>query len=96
MGRYAYRVFAKSATARYCVLFNLQWQIIECQRLEPASDLRDAMMAALARLAADGWQAEGGHEFGFAFIRRGAERRLLILTERNPHDTRAQAFSPFI
>jgi hypothetical protein len=96
MGRYAYRVFAQSATTRYCVLFGLQWQVIECQRLEPASDLRDAMLAAIARLAAEGWQAEGSHEFGFVFVRRGGERRLLILTERDPHDTRAQTFSPFI
>jgi len=48
------------------------------------------MAAAIDRLASEGWQAEGSAEYGFVFIRRGDDRRLLMLTERDPQDTRAQ------
>jgi hypothetical protein len=95
MGRYRHRVYAKTTTARFCVVFGLQWQVFECVKLEPHTELEGAMIRALERLAAQGWRSEGGHEFGFVFIRRDAERRLLILTERDPHDSRPQSFSPF-
>jgi hypothetical protein len=32
---------------------------------------------------------------GFVFMRRGADRRLLTLTPRDPHDATAQSFNPF-
>ena len=82
-------------TPRYVVLWDLQWQVIDCQRLEPATDLSGPMAATIERLAADGWQAEGTAEYGFVFICREGERRLLTLTERDPYDTAAQSFSPF-
>jgi hypothetical protein len=53
------------------------------------------MAAALDRLEAEGWQAEGSAEYGFVFIRRDGERRLLALTPGDPYDTRPQSFSPF-
>jgi hypothetical protein len=95
MGRYRYKVYAQASTPRFCVVFGLQWQVLECVKVASAADLRAAMTAAIDRLRSEGWQAESGHEFGFVFIRRGNERRLLILTERDPHDTRPQSFSPF-
>jgi hypothetical protein len=58
-----------------------------CQHLEPAADLSGAMAATIERLEGDGWQAEGTAEYGFVFIRREGERRLLMLTERDPHST---------
>lgn len=63
-------------------------QVIEAQRLEPAVDLSGAMVDAIERLATDGWQIEAEPRFGFAFIRRASERRLLMLTPRDPHDHR--------
>jgi hypothetical protein len=53
------------------------------------------MAAALDRAAGEGWQAEGGVEYGFVFIRRESERRLLMVTPRDPRRTAEQAFSPF-
>jgi hypothetical protein len=95
MARYHHDVYAKSTTPRYCVTFDLQWKIIECQRLEPAADLGSAMTAAIQRLTAAGWQPESQPNFGFVFLNRDGARRLLILTERDPHDVRPQTFSPF-
>jgi hypothetical protein len=95
MARYHHNVYANSTTPRYLVIFDLQWKIIERQRLEACTDLRSAMTAAINRLTAEGWQPEGTADFGFVFLNRGGIRRLLILTERDPHDTRPQTFSPF-
>ena len=77
------------------VVWGLQWQLIDCQRLEPAADLSGAMAAAIERLEGDGWQAEATPEYGFVFVRRELERRLLMLTPRDPQDTSVQSFSPF-
>jgi hypothetical protein len=95
MGRYAFPAFKTAPTLRYVVPWDLQWHLIECQCLEPAADLSAAMRAAIARLEGDGWQAEATPEYGFVFIRRETERRLLMLTPRDPYSTTAQSFTPF-
>jgi len=95
MGRYSHLLYATSKTARFCVIFDLQWQVLESVRLDPATDLAAAVAAAIETQTLNGWQTEGGHEFGFVFLRRAGERRLLILTERDPFDRRPQSFSPF-
>jgi hypothetical protein len=77
------------------VLWDLHWRLLEVERREPAVDLSSAMAATIARLEVDGWQAEATPEYGFFFVRREAERRLLMLTPRDPHDAAAQSFSPY-
>ena len=96
MARYHHSVYAKSKTARYLVVFDLQWKIIECQRLEPLTDLSRAMTITIERLSEEGWLPEGEPRFGFVFLYRDGIRQLLILTERDPADTRPQAFSPWM
>jgi len=95
MGRYTFPAFTTSRQPRYVVLWDLHWQVLEVQRMEPAADLSVAMAAAIARLEDEGWQAEATAEYGFVFVRREAERRLLMLTERDPASTAAQSFNPF-
>jgi hypothetical protein len=95
MGRYRHQVYANDSVPRWVVVFGLQWQVIESQQLEAAADPYGAMVAAIERLGVDGWQIEAEPRFGFAFIRREGERRLLMLTPRDPHDTRPQSFNPF-
>jgi hypothetical protein len=95
VGRYRHKVFEAAKTPRYCVVFNLQWRVLASERFEPGADLSAAMTSAIERLTSEGWQAESSHEFGFVFLRRDGERRLLILTERDPYDARPQSFSPF-
>ena len=95
MGRYTYPAFNKAPTPRYVVLWDMHWHVLDCQRLEPATDLSVAMAATIARLAADGWQAEGSAQYGSVFVHRAGERRLLMLTERDPYSTTVQSFSPF-
>ena len=95
MARYHHNVYASAKTPRYLVLFDLQWKVIECRRLEPCADLHGALNILIDRLVGEGWQPECAVKFGFVFLNRNGVRRLLILTERDPHDSRPQAFSPF-
>ena len=95
MARYNHNVYAGAKAARYIVFFDLQWKVIECQRLEPCVDLAKSMTTALQRLTEEGWQAEHVPRSGFVFLNRSGTRRLLILTERDPYDTGSQTFSPF-
>jgi hypothetical protein len=95
MGRYSFPAFNKSPTPRYVVLWDLHWHALECQRLEPAADPSGAMAAAIERLEGEGWKAEATPEYGFVFVRRETERRLLAPTPRDPYDTTPQSFSPF-
>jgi hypothetical protein len=87
--------YQKASTPRYIVVFGLQWQIIDSQRIEPNADLLTAMTSAMQQLATDGWEAEGDARFGFVFIRRLDERRMLMLTPRDPFAMSQQSFDPF-
>jgi len=95
MGRYHHKVYGISTAPRWVAMFGLQWQVIESHRLEPGADLFGAMTATIERLAVQGWRAESEPRFGFVFIRKEIDRRLLMLTPRDPFDTRPQSFSPF-
>jgi hypothetical protein len=95
MARYTFPTFNKAPTPRYVVLWDMHWHVIDCQRLEPAADLSGAVAAAIDRLGSEGWEAEGSAVYGFVFIRRGDDRRLLTLTPRDSYDTARQSFSPF-
>ena len=94
MRRTRHDIFATSTTMRYIVLWTLHWQAIEAQQLSPRTDLRGAFAATIKRLEADGWKLEGDTAFGFVFINRAGERRLLTLTERDPADDSPQSFNP--
>jgi hypothetical protein len=95
MARYRFPAYHKASTPRYIVIWDLQWQVLECQRLEPAANLSDAMAATIERLDREGWKAEATAEYGLVFIQRESERRLLMLTPRDPYDTAPQSFNPF-
>ena len=84
MARYRHKVYEKSTTPRWVAVFGLQWQVIESYRLEPGADLYRAMTAAIERLAVEGWRAESEPRFGFVFIGKDSNRRLLMLTPRDP------------
>jgi hypothetical protein len=95
VSRYTFPCYNVASTPRYVVVWDLQWQMIDCQRLEPATDLSGAMAAAIELLEDHGWHAEATPEYGFVFVRKADERRLLMLTSRDPHSTAPQSFSPF-
>jgi hypothetical protein len=68
---------------------------ITSQPQEPATDLYGALAALLEQLRAEGWQAECEPEYGFTFIHRGADRRLVMVTGRDPARVGRQSFNPF-
>ncbi len=95
MGRVRRNMFAASGAQHYIVVWDLQWQIIEVARPLRGGDLRAALTAAMSRLEHDGWVREGTEDFGFAFLSRADERRLVMITSRDPYTSAAQSFSPF-
>ena len=95
MPRYQPHLFDRATSARYLIVWDLQWQVIDCIQLEPRTDLSAALTDTLRRLTNDGRRAEGTSEFGFVFLNRNNERRLLMLTARDPRATSEQAFFPF-
>jgi hypothetical protein len=95
MGRTRRNVFAPSSAQHYVVVWNLQWQVIDCRRLPIGCDLRIALAQSLEWLERDGWSPESAGQFGFAFLTRAKERRLIAVTARDPFDSADQSFSPF-
>ena len=55
----------------------------------------DGVTETIERLAVEGWRAEDEPRFGFVFISKYNDRRLLMLTPRDPFDATPQSFSPF-
>ncbi len=86
MGRDRHKVYEKSTTPQWLAMFRLQWQVIESRRLEPGADLLRAMTTTIKRLSLEGWKAESEPRFGFVFICKERDRRLLMLTPRDPFD----------
>jgi hypothetical protein len=76
-------------------VWDLQWSVVDCQQLEAGSNLSVAMTAAIERLKSEGWRTEGTPEFGFVFIRKANDRRLLMLTARDPYSCELQLFSRY-
>jgi hypothetical protein len=95
MRRARHDLFRKTSRRRYVVLWDVLWRLIECVEIPAHSDPRSGFLEAIDRCRTQGWQAEGSAQFGFVFLSRGADRRLLVLTERNPSDGGEQAFSPY-
>jgi hypothetical protein len=95
MGRYRFNAYVNDRNPRYVVIWDLQWKPLLSLRLEPNANLRAAMTAAIDEQVAQGWQVEGSAEYGFVFIGRAGERRLLMMTPRDPEDRTSQSFSPF-
>lgn len=59
-------------------------RLIHCQLLPAGSDARAALQEELARWIELGWQMEGDLDYGFCFVRCGAERRLIKLNRFDP------------
>jgi len=95
MGRSHRHVPDRARAKRYVVVWNLHWQVLDCRELDPDVDPREALAAAIRQWVLEGWSAESAGDFGFVFVRREGERRLLAVTARDPFSTIAQSFSPF-
>lgn len=96
MRRTRHNVYAKRSTAAYAVVWDLEWHVVKAERLEPDTDLYGAMTAFIDRLKVEGWQPESTHEHGFVFVHRGVERRLVMVTGRDPYGVSRQSFDPFV
>ena len=63
---------------------DLHRNLITCEALPAGADLRGVLRDKLAQCAAEGWQAENDGAYGFVFVAKGTERRLVNLTPADP------------
>ena len=63
---------------------DLHRNVIESQAVAPGADLRAVLRDALAAQALEGWKPENDGGYGFVFVARGTERRLVNLTPADP------------
>jgi hypothetical protein len=75
---------ADNRRPHWLTVSDLHRSLITCTPVPAGTDLRATMRDALAGHAADGWQAENDGAYGFVFIARGSERRLVNLTPADP------------
>jgi hypothetical protein len=69
VSRYPFSCYNVASTPPYVVVWDLQWQLIDCQRLEPAADLSGAMAAAIGLLEdMDGTRRPHRNMASFSFI----------------------------
>lgn len=95
VSRYVPHLFASDGRPRYIVVWTLQWVVIESTKLEAVQDFDAEMSAVLRQWALRGWDAESAYDYGFVFLRKASERRLVAITPRDPLDQRPQSFNPF-
>ena len=75
---------AGTARPHWLTVADMHQKLIAYEALPAWADLRDVLRAALAQYAAEGWEIENDGAYGFAFIVRQAERRLVNLTPADP------------
>ncbi|MEJ0087896.1 MAG: hypothetical protein WDO72_19685 [Pseudomonadota bacterium] len=83
--RSKYDPLATSNHSRWLVLRDLFHNVLDATELPAGSDLRNGFATGLAALERDGWQSEGASG-AMVFVRRGGERRLLVIHEHDPHE----------
>jgi hypothetical protein len=75
---------AETHRPHWLTVSDMYQNLVACEALPVGADLRRALTATLMQCEAGGWQAESGGAYGFTFIARGLERRLVNLTPADP------------
>lgn len=78
---------ADTSRPHWLTLSDMHGTRVACETLPIGVDLREALRSALSQCALEGWQAESDGSYGFVFIAKGAERRLLNVTPANPFES---------
>jgi hypothetical protein len=84
MRRHHFDPLADTRRPHWLTVSDLHRNLIACEALPAGADLREVLRETLTQCEAKGWQAENDGAYGFAFIARGSERRLVNLTPADP------------
>lgn len=84
MSRHRFDPLADIRRPHWLTISDLQRNLITCEALPAGADLREVLRASLTQCAGEGWQAENDGAYGFVFIAKGSERRLVNLTPADP------------
>jgi len=86
MRRHRCDPLADTGRPHWLTVSDMHRTLIGCEALPAGTDLREILRDALVQYAAEGWQAENDGAYGFAFIGRGSERRLVNIIPVDPFD----------
>jgi hypothetical protein len=75
---------ADTRRPHWLTVSDLHRNVIMCKAVPAGSDLREALRCALTQFAAEGWHPESDGTYGFVFVARDTERRLVNLTPADP------------
>jgi hypothetical protein len=81
---------ADTRRPHWLTISDLHRNVIACTALPAGAELRKALSDALTQCAAEGWHAENDGAYGFTFVARGTERRLVNLTPADPSNCGGQ------
>jgi hypothetical protein len=84
MNRHRCDPLADNGRPHWLAVSDLHRNLIACEALPTGTDLRETLQAALTKWAGEGWRPESDGPYGFVFIARGEERRLVNLTPADP------------
>jgi hypothetical protein len=75
--------FADNTHPRWLVLRDMFQHVVDSTELPAGTDLRRAFADGIADLQRAGWESEGASG-AMVFVRRGNERRMLVVSQTDP------------
>lgn len=84
MARRRFDPLADTRRPHWLTISDSHLKLLTSEALPAGMNLRAVLRAALTHYAAQGWQAESDGAYGFTFIARGSERRLVNITPADP------------
>jgi hypothetical protein len=84
MARRRFDPLADTRRPHWLTVSDAHLKLIASDSLPAGADLRGVLRAALTQYAAQGWQAESDGAYGFTFIAKGSDRRLVNITPADP------------
>jgi hypothetical protein len=79
-----YNPLAPSPKARWLIVWDMQFNVLDCTELAPHTDLAALMQHTARQWSAHGWAVESDARYGSFFCRRAGERRLIAISAADP------------
>jgi hypothetical protein len=73
-----------SAKPRWLIVWDMQFNVLECTELAPHTALAEVMDAAAQRRISEGWCVESDARFGSFFCHRDGVRILIAISAADP------------
>jgi len=85
--REAHNPLSPSAKSRWLIVWDMQFNVLECTELAPHTDLVEVMRTAAQCRTSEGWCVESDARFGSFFCHRDGVRILIAISAADPATT---------